>query len=228
MDPKITHRKLTEYRPDPHNANVGSERGQYMLDQSVQEVGATRSLVAAADDAIPIGNHAMQALVDAGIVDVIEVETDGRQVVVVKRRDWETVDDPTARRAAYFDNRTSEVSLTWNVEQILADTGAGVDLSDMFFEHEIADLVNAALGEAAQYDVLGGVPDVGQALDAAETAAGDDPARRQNLAHFPLAIVLSAADMRRWAAVKRDVLGYQDDTRAFLALLESAEGDADA
>lgn len=224
MEPIVKHRKLTEYRPDPHNANAGSERGQYMLDRSVQEVGATRSLVASADDTIPIGNHAMQALADAGIVDVIEVETDGRQVVVVKRRDWETADDPTARRAAYFDNRTSEVSLRWNVEQILADTSAGVDLSDMFFENEIAALVNGALNEAAQYDLLDAVPDVGQAVGEAVGEAPGDPARRQHAAHFPLAIVLNVTDMRRWAAVKRDVLGYQDDTRAFLALLDMAEG----
>jgi len=52
-----------------------------------------------------------------------------------------------------------------------------------------------------------------------------EPTRAQHAGHFPLAIVLSAADMRRWAAAKRDVLGYDDDTRAFLALLEMVEGE---
>lgn len=102
-------RKLTDYVPDPHNANAGTERGVYMLDRSVEEVGAARSLVAAADDTIPAGNKTLQALIDAGIVDVIEVETDGRTAVVVKRTDWPTVDDTAA--LAEFEKRLSDLGL---------------------------------------------------------------------------------------------------------------------
>lgn len=140
-DPIIRKRKITDYKPDPHNANRGTERGQYMLDRSVEEVGAARSLVAAADDTIPAGNKSLQAFVDAGLEDVIEVETDGTTPVVVKRTDWASVDDERARKYAYFDNRASEVGLAWDADQVLADLNAGVDLSALWHEDELAALL---------------------------------------------------------------------------------------
>jgi hypothetical protein len=152
-DPKITRRKVTDYTPDPHNANKGTERGQYMVDTSVEQVGLARSIVAAADGTIPAGNKTLQAAVDAGITDVIEVETDGRALVVVKRTDWATVDSEAARKYAYLDNRASEVGLAWDAEQVLADLGAGVDLSDMFHDDEIEMLLAGLDG----YDSVLGV-----------------------------------------------------------------------
>ena len=146
-DPTVTRRKLTDYVPDPRNANKGTERGQYMVDTSVEQVGAGRSLVATADGVIAAGNKTLQALIDAGIVDVVEVETDGRTAVVVKRADWADIDSEQARKYAYFDNRASEVGLEWDAEQLLADLDAGVDLSAMFR----ADELDALLDELGGY-----------------------------------------------------------------------------
>jgi hypothetical protein len=136
-EPTITRRKLTDYTPDPRNANAGTERGVYMVDRSVEEVGAGRSLVSTADGVIAAGNKTLQALVDAGIVDVIEVETDGKTAVVVKRKDWDGIEDAQARKYAYFDNRASEVGLAWDAEQVLADVNAGVDLDALFHDWEL-------------------------------------------------------------------------------------------
>jgi hypothetical protein len=133
----VKRRKITDYKPDAHNANRGTERGQYMIDRSLEDVGLARSIVAAADDTVPAGNKTLQAAVDAGIEDVIEVETDGHELVVVKRRDWPTVDAEPARKYAYYDNRASEVGLDWNAEQIVADLQIGVDLSGMFLDWEL-------------------------------------------------------------------------------------------
>ena len=47
---KVRRRKLSEYRPDPSNANAGSERGQFMIESSIEKVGVGRSLVADAND----------------------------------------------------------------------------------------------------------------------------------------------------------------------------------
>jgi hypothetical protein len=140
--PVIRRRKITEYVPDPHNANAGTERGYAMLSRSIEETGAARSLVAASDGTIAAGNKTLQALVDAGIEDVIEVETDGKTAVVVKRTDWQSVDDPVARRYAYYDNRTSEVGLAWDADQILADVNAGIELP-MFLDWELDKLLGS-------------------------------------------------------------------------------------
>lgn len=143
-DPVIRQRKITEYKPDPHNANQGTERGQYMIDHSVESVGLARSIVAAGDDTIPAGNKTLQAAVDAGITDVIEVETDGHTLVVVKRKDWETVDDPAAREYAYLDNRAAKVGLQWDVLRVAEDLRAGIDLDSMFFDWELDKVLGKA------------------------------------------------------------------------------------
>ena len=76
------------------------------------------------------------------------VETDGTELVAVKRTDLDLDDDTgTARKLAYYDNRTSSVDLAWDVEQILADVNAGVDLSGLWFEHELDGLLNGIAGE---------------------------------------------------------------------------------
>jgi hypothetical protein len=161
-DPKITRRKVTDYTPDPHNANKGTERGQYLIDSSVEQVGLARSIVAAADGTIPAGNKTLQAAVDAGITDVIEVETDGRALVVVKRTDWATVDSEAARKYAYLDNRASEVGLAWDAQQVLADLGAGVDLGDMFFDWEIDKVLGKVVEEFDPMAEWEGMPEFEQ------------------------------------------------------------------
>lgn len=143
QQPKVTRRKITDYLPDDHNANLGSERGLQMLESSLNEDGAGRSIVVDAHDKIPAGNKTLEAAVLAGIEDVIEIETDGKALIVHKRTDWD-LDDPigAARRYAYRDNRTSEVSLTWDANVIAADVEAGVDLSGMFTQPELDHLFN--------------------------------------------------------------------------------------
>jgi len=153
-DVKVSRRKITDYTPDPHNANQGTERGQYLIDHSVESVGLARSIVAANDDTIPAGNKTLQAAVDAGIEDVIEVETDGRALVVVKRTDWAGVDDPAARKYAYLDNRAGEVGLDWDAAVISGDIDAGIDLGDLWFPHELEDFEQEA--------DMDGLPEVGR------------------------------------------------------------------
>lgn len=140
-DIKVTRRKLSDYKPDPKNANKGTERGEYMLEQSISDVGLGRSIVVTADDHIPAGNGTWQKAGELGIEDVIEVETDGHELVVVKRRDWETLDDEHARKYAYWDNRSGETRLAWDVDQILADVEAGMDLSALWFDDELEELL---------------------------------------------------------------------------------------
>lgn len=156
---KVTRRKISDYVPDPHNANKGTERGQYMIDASVGEVGLARSIVATADNTIPAGNKTLQAALDAGLEDVIEVETDGRALVVVKRTDWATVDDEQARKYAYYDNRASEVGLDWDTDQLLADIEAGIDLDALFHDWELDQLMQAAAGEVDYAAEWAGMPE---------------------------------------------------------------------
>lgn len=141
-EPKITRRSIADYSEDNSNANKGSPRGLGMIEDSLSQDGAGRSIVVDADGRIVAGNKTWEAAALAGIEDVIEVETDGHSLLVHKRTDWDLTDTlGSARRYAYRDNRASEVSLDWNVEQLLADVNAGMDLSALFREDELDELL---------------------------------------------------------------------------------------
>ena len=134
-------------RPDVKNANKGTERGRYMVEASLRETGAGRSILLDKDGRIIAGNKTFEAASDIGLP-VRVVETDGTELVAVKRTDLDLDDDTgTARKLAYYDNRTSSVDLAWDVEQILADVNAGLDLSGLWFEHELDGLLNGIAGE---------------------------------------------------------------------------------
>jgi hypothetical protein len=161
-EPKIRKRKITDYIPDPRNANKGTERGQYMLDASIEQTGLGRSIVVASDGTVVAGNKTLQAAIDAGLLDVIEVESDGHTLVVVRRTDWDKIEDQQARQYAYFDNRASEVGLAWDAARIIEDVNAGVDLSAMFHDDEL----DALLSELGNKPSAGADP--GPQIDQAE------------------------------------------------------------
>lgn len=145
--PKVTRRKITDYLPDSNNANLGTERGLQMLEDSLQSVGVGRSIVVDKNNKIPAGNKTVEAAINAGFEDVLEIEDDGKTLIVHKRTDWD-LDDPTgaARQYAYLDNRVSEVGLAWDADVIARDVAAGVDLSRMFTMPEIEYIeLNAGL-----------------------------------------------------------------------------------
>lgn len=160
-EPKIVERTIYDYIPDDQNANAGTEFGLQMVEQSLREDGVGRSIVADKNGKIPAGNKTLEAAVNAGITKVYEVETDGDAVIVHKRRDW-NLDDPKgpARRYAYRDNRSSEISLQWNPEQLLADMNAGVDLEALFGKQDLAELLAGLQDEPT--------PDPGAQIDKAE------------------------------------------------------------
>ena len=136
--------KYDGIQPDRKNANKGTERGRYMVEASLRETGAGRSILLDKDGRIIAGNKTFEAASDIGLP-VRVVETDGTELVAVKRTDLDLDDDTgTARKLAYYDNRASEISLSWDAEQMLADLGAGLDLSAMFRQDELDELIASA------------------------------------------------------------------------------------
>ena len=127
--------------PDRKNANKGTERGRYMVEASLRETGAGRSIVLDKDGRIIAGNKTFEAASDIGLPIRI-VETDGRELVAVKRTDLDLDDDTgTARKLAYFDNRAGQVGLEWDASVLLGDLTAGLDLSAMFRQEELDELL---------------------------------------------------------------------------------------
>lgn len=161
---EVKRKRLSEFSPDSHNANKGTQRGRYMLETSVDEVGIGRSLVADRKGRVVAGNKTQEVLIQAGLEDAIVVETDGKRPIIHVRTDWD-LDDPDpnnpARRYAYWDNRTSEVGYEVDPEIVRVDLEAGFDFSSMFREFELDELVgDDGSGEVDLGDFLD-IPDVG-------------------------------------------------------------------
>lgn len=139
-------RKISELIPDHANANKGTERGRYALEASLRQYGAGRSILLDKNGRIIAGNKTAEVAADVGLDDVLIVQTDGKQIVAVQRTDLD-IDSPEGRGLAYADNRVGQLSLDWDAEQVLADLNAGMDLSALWRQDELDELIAGMDGE---------------------------------------------------------------------------------
>jgi DNA modification methylase len=109
-------------KPDIENANQGTQRGLGLLDKSLRKLGAGRSILVDKDGNVIAGNKTLDRAADINLP-VRIVETDGTELVVVKRTDLDlySAEDTRARQLAYADNKISELDLAWKPEQIAID-----------------------------------------------------------------------------------------------------------
>ena len=135
-DVKTIRKKLADYIQNPDNPVEHNPRNLGVVVDSIQKVGAFRS-GAASKGKMLAGNLTWEAMAEAGIEDVIEITTDGKTWVVVNRDDLTPEQE---KEAAYFDQRSGELA-TWDIDQLLADVNAGVDLSGVFRSDEIDELL---------------------------------------------------------------------------------------
>ena len=79
--PIMSEMKLSDLQQDANNANLGSARGQQMIETSLQKYGAGRSIVLSKEGVILCGNHTAEAAATVGLDDnVVIVETTGESV----------------------------------------------------------------------------------------------------------------------------------------------------
>lgn len=129
--------KLTDFLPDRNNANRGTQRGRGMLEQSLQRLGAGRSILVDKHGRAIAGNKTLETAVESGFEDAIVVQTDGSKLVVVQRMDLDLEEDAKAKELAIADNRVGQVSLDWDVG-VLSELHQEIGLGDWFLEDEIA------------------------------------------------------------------------------------------
>ena len=117
MEEKVTRGKLHDLIQDDRNLNKGTERGQQLIEKSLREFGAGRSILLDKNNRIIAGNKTHKNAELAGLNDVIIVETDGTKLVAVKRTDVD-LDTKKGREMALADNATVKVDLQWDTEQL--------------------------------------------------------------------------------------------------------------
>ncbi len=108
---------IEQLKFDDKNFNKHTEYGMGLLEKSLRENGAGRSVLVDKDDNIIAGNGIVEAAQKAGIVKTRIVEVTGDELVVVKRTDLE-LDSKKGREMAFADNATAAADLSWDEERI--------------------------------------------------------------------------------------------------------------
>lgn len=142
-----TSENLSQFKPDKNNANKHTKRGSVMIENSLREFGAGRSILVDKNGNIIAGNATYQGSVDVGIEDCIVVPSDGTKLVVVQRTDLD-IDDPIAKRLAIADNRISEVNLDWDATVLSEFRDEGSILDDLFRDDEIDSIMTLAMQDS--------------------------------------------------------------------------------
>lgn len=103
---------------DHRNYRKHDDRNKKLIRKSLEELGAGRSVVIDAEDELIAGNGVYEQAEALGLKTRV-IETDGSELVVVKRTDLHT-DDEKRRKLALADNATSDSS-SWDVDALKAD-----------------------------------------------------------------------------------------------------------
>jgi hypothetical protein len=157
--PKITEKSLSAVRFDPKNARRHSKRNLDTIENSLREVGAGRSLVAASDGTILAGNATLEAAAQAGFDSILEIETDGTQLVVLRRTDL-TAGDDLATKLALYDNRAGELA-DWQPAAIAEISMTSPELLDaMFTDREIDAILAKMDAEPSENGQASNEPDL--------------------------------------------------------------------
>jgi ParB-like chromosome segregation protein Spo0J len=127
---------LTALIPDPRNARRHGERNLAQIETALREVGAARSIVVDEDGIVLAGNATVEAAARAGITEVRIVETDGTELIAVRRTG---LTEEQKRRLALFDNRAAELA-DWD-PGVLAALASETDLSHLWTDDELAEIL---------------------------------------------------------------------------------------
>jgi hypothetical protein len=137
----VSKGKLDTFKPQRRNANKHTQRGLGALETSIQKDGWIGAITVAADGETFDGSARIEVGAATGFDDVIVVESDGTRPIVHKRIDIPTADDPRAVRLGYAANRVASLNLDFDPAIILADLDAGLDLSALWNEGELSELL---------------------------------------------------------------------------------------
>lgn len=123
------------FRQDPNNARKHNPRNVGMIERSLQESGAGRSLVADKHGIILAGNATIEAAAAAGIEDAVIVRTSGDKLLIHVREDLDA-NDPQAIKLAIADNRSAELA-SWDTDVL--QTFAEADVLEFAFTADELD-----------------------------------------------------------------------------------------
>lgn len=121
---------IKDLKFDDKNFNKHTEYGMSLLEKSLKENGAGRSILIDKDNNIIAGNGIIEAAGQAGLEKVKIIETTGDEIIAVKRTDL-LLDSKKGREMALADNATAAADLEWNEGILAAETDRyGINTDD--------------------------------------------------------------------------------------------------
>ena len=129
---------MTEIKFDKRNYRIHNDANKKLIRKSLEECGAGRSIFIDSDGEI-IGGNGVYEQAQKLKMPVKIVETDGSELVVVKRTDLKT-DDEKRKKLAIMDNSTSDSS-EFDLELLSMDFEVH-DLQDMGIEIPDVEISN--------------------------------------------------------------------------------------
>lgn len=108
---------IKDLKFDDKNFNRHTQYGMSLLEKSLRENGAGRSILLDKDGNIIAGNGVIEAAGQIGLEKVKIVETTGDEIVAVKRTDI-SLNSHKGREMALADNATAKADIEWDKENL--------------------------------------------------------------------------------------------------------------
>ena len=124
---------IKDLKFDDKNFNKHTQYGMSLIEKSLRENGAGRSILLDQDNNIIAGNGVVESAGQIGLEKVKIIETDGTEIIAVKRTDVR-LNSKKGREMALADNATASADLEWDKENLQTEfdddelKGWGVDL----------------------------------------------------------------------------------------------------
>ena len=155
---------INQLKSDHKNARKRTARSSSLIQRSLEKFGAARSIVIDEDNRILAGNGTIEGAKAAGIKNLKIIETDGNEIIAVKRTG---LSEEEKVGLALADNRTSDLS-EWDAE-MLKQLSEEQDLNPWFDEGDLAELI----GEPEKIEGLTDPDDAPEVPEEPITKEGD-------------------------------------------------------
>ena len=158
MEGKVKDGSIEDLKFDDKNFNKHTEFGMQSLEKSVQKFGFGRSIVVDKNNKIIGGNGMVETANNVGMTKTKVIETDGKELIVVKRTDVD-LDSAMGREMALADNATAAADLEWDETELekaeyefnLNLKEWGVDLGNDYDADDFDDEVNLPEGDKSNF-----------------------------------------------------------------------------
>lgn len=153
---------------DPENPRLHPEDNLRTIEESLQDIGAARSITIDESNTIWAGNGVVEAARRLGFKKARVVDAEDDELVAVRVR-GKTPEQ--LRKYSIADNRTNELS-TWDPSRVLAAARSGIDLSSLFDPDTMKDLQRRALSGRKKDADPEAIPSLGS-IPVARSKPGD-------------------------------------------------------